>query len=308
MMRSMRISHEAIYQALYVEGRGALKARARRLPAHGPGIAGAACSHPSTDLGPRHARGDDQRTPSRGRRPRGARALGRRSPHRARAIRDRHARRAHHPLHDASSICLARRATASFPQRRTAPPSAAMAPWPMKNALASDDHHAARSTPPIADVGPWQGAVPARSLHGRDRRRRVLRRSTKSLATRDQREHQRALAPILPEGNRPLAVECRGDRGGRQRTQQPTAQDPRLEDSSRGAQRAPTVGVNKLVLRRPIEPGQFTSWAFTENVRRARVDRLDGDHGRLLRQCPDGVVLGVDADRTPQPAKVDDCR
>ena len=38
---SMRISHEAIYQALYIQGRGALQARAGRLPAHGPGPAGA---------------------------------------------------------------------------------------------------------------------------------------------------------------------------------------------------------------------------------------------------------------------------
>ena len=44
---SMRISHEAIYQALYVQGRGA-QARAGRVPAHRPGAPGPA--------GPRHAR------------------------------------------------------------------------------------------------------------------------------------------------------------------------------------------------------------------------------------------------------------
>ena len=36
---SMRISHEAIYQSLYVQGRGALRARADRVPAHRPGAA-----------------------------------------------------------------------------------------------------------------------------------------------------------------------------------------------------------------------------------------------------------------------------
>ena len=39
---SMRISHEAIYQSLYVQGRGALRPRADRVPAHRPGAAGPA--------------------------------------------------------------------------------------------------------------------------------------------------------------------------------------------------------------------------------------------------------------------------
>ena len=38
---SMRISHEAIYQALFVESRGCARARARRLPAHWASLAGA---------------------------------------------------------------------------------------------------------------------------------------------------------------------------------------------------------------------------------------------------------------------------
>lgn len=41
---TMRISHEAIYQALYVQGRGA-QTRAGRLPAHRTGLAGAPGSH-----------------------------------------------------------------------------------------------------------------------------------------------------------------------------------------------------------------------------------------------------------------------
>ena len=42
---SMRIWHEAIYQALYVQGRGALRAGAGRLPAHRAGAAGAPGAH-----------------------------------------------------------------------------------------------------------------------------------------------------------------------------------------------------------------------------------------------------------------------
>ena len=37
---SMRVSHEAIYQSLYVQGRGALRRELTRVPAHRPGAAG----------------------------------------------------------------------------------------------------------------------------------------------------------------------------------------------------------------------------------------------------------------------------
>ena len=47
----------------------------------------------------------------------------------------------------------------------------------------------------------------ARSVQGRDRHPGLLRRPSQPLATRHQREHQRAPASILPEGHRPLALE-----------------------------------------------------------------------------------------------------
>ena len=78
---SMRISHEAIYQALYIESRGALKrelvwclrtGRALRAPRERS----------------RRSRGTDQRAPCRGRGPRGSRTLGRGSADRVGALGD----------------------------------------------------------------------------------------------------------------------------------------------------------------------------------------------------------------------------
>jgi IS30 family transposase len=75
---SMRISHEAIYQALFIEGRGA-QTGAGGVPAHGPGAAGTTGTVEEQAARPCQRRRRDQRTARRGRRPRGPRSLGRRS-------------------------------------------------------------------------------------------------------------------------------------------------------------------------------------------------------------------------------------
>ena len=78
----MRISHETIYQSLYVQGRGALRRELTACLRTGPGAAPAprAAATARRDADPEQ--GDDQRTSRRGRRPGRARPLGRRPDHR----------------------------------------------------------------------------------------------------------------------------------------------------------------------------------------------------------------------------------
>ena len=160
---SMRISHEAIYQALYVQGRGALQARAGRLPAHRAGAARAPGAHPRSAarsfvtaevmISERPAEAADRAVPGHWE---GDLIIG------LDQLRDRHARRAHHPVHDAAAPAAAWTATATAPSVKNGPALAGHGAEAVRDAIAAADRDAARAAAPVADLGPGRRDGPAR--------------------------------------------------------------------------------------------------------------------------------------------------
>src|SRR3954453_16123447 len=131
--------------------------------------------------------GLDQRAAGRSRRPRGARPLGRRpDPGPALPLGDRHPGRAPDPLLPAGP-----------PARRARRPDRA-------RPAGRGDHDPARAAAPLADLGPGHRAGPAPGHHAGHGHGDLLLRSALALAAREQREHQRPTASVLPQGHRPL--------------------------------------------------------------------------------------------------------
>ena len=123
---TMRISHEAIYQALYVQGRGSAAPRADRLPAHRAGVAGAAGAQPRTGQVLHRPRDPDQPAPGGGGRSGGAGPLGG-GPHPgAGQLGHRHPGGAHDAVHDPAPPAAAWRATVTDRAPRTGPRSPGM--------------------------------------------------------------------------------------------------------------------------------------------------------------------------------------
>ena len=112
---TMRISHEAIYQALYVQGRGALRRELTACLRTGRALRVPRARSRGRGKSLRHPRGPDQRAPGGGGRPGGAGALGGRPHPRAGQLGDRHAGGAHDAVHDAAAPAAAWRATGAGP-------------------------------------------------------------------------------------------------------------------------------------------------------------------------------------------------
>ena len=232
---------------------GGAQARAGRVPSHRTGTPGSSGPSPPEGMGARHARGHDQRTARRGRRPGRPRALGRRSADRARALRDRHAGRAHHPIHDADPPATRGRLRHD-PAHKERPAARRLRRGHDEERAGVDDDDPARAAPPIADLGPRQRTLPARRVQGRDRHPGLLRRPTQPLAARDEREHQRVLRQYFPKGtdlSRWSADEIEAVAAA-------LNSRPRRHSAGELLRKRSTniyIQVNKPVLRRPVESG-----------------------------------------------------
>ena len=203
-------SHETIYQSLFVQGRGALRAElhaclrtgapgaGRQRRADRPGLL--------TDmvlLSERPAEVEDRAVPGHWE---GDLIIGAPQP-----LRDRHPGRAPDPLR---------------PARRAARTGGR--PGGPRRARGADPDPA-RAAPPDPHLGPRQGDGRPRPVHRRHRRAGLLLRPPQPLAAGHQREHQRPAPPVLPQGHRPV-----GPQPGPPRRRRPQSSTGGLDRRSAG--------------------------------------------------------------------------
>ena len=260
---SMRISHEAIYQALYVQSRGALKrelvaclrtGRALRVPRARARSKAWAHVTPEVMISERPAEAEDRAVPGHWE---GDLIIG---------------------LERSAIGTLVERTTrftmlVHLPREAGYGVDPAHEERPRARRLRRDHDEATRSrrrctTLPEQlrrsltwDRGKELSAHAA--VQDRDRHPGLLRRPAQPLAARHEREHQRAAAPVLPEGHRPVPLERRRDRSRRRRPQHPTPQDPRLEDPRRSPQRAPTLAPTSRCCDDRLNPPWLPRSAWT---------------------------------------------
>ena len=237
---SMRISHEAIYQALYVQGRGALKrelvaclrtGRALRVPRARTRARGKQFVCSEVMISERPAEAADRAVPGHWE---GDLILGLESSAIGTLVerKTRFTMLLHLPRMGGHG---------DQPRVKNGPALTGHGAEAVRDAIAASNQHAARAAAPLADLGPGRRDGPARPAAHRYRPPGLFLRPAEPLATRQQREHQRAAAPVLPQRHRPRPPLSRRPRRGRARAQQPTAKDAQLEDTSGGPRRAPML-------------------------------------------------------------------
>ena len=197
---SMRISHEAIYQSLFIEGRGGLRrelilclrtGRALRMPrARAKRVAWAHVT-PDVLISERPEEADDRAIPGHHE---GDLIIA------CGQVRDRNCRRSHNRIHHPRAPASGTRvATATDHQERAG--TVGIRSGVDEQSVGTGTGVDAHRTQTLADLGPRKGNVRARPVHHRHRAEGVLRRPTQPVATRYQREREWITAPILSEGN-----------------------------------------------------------------------------------------------------------
>ena len=237
---SMRISHEAIYQALYVQGRGALNrqlteclrtGRALRVPRARTERRKKAYVTDEIMISERPQEVEDRAVPGHWE---GDLIVGLNSSAIGTLVErtTRFTMLLHLPHMEGHLEGL---------HTRHGPPLAGPRCRGCARRDHSDDHDAPRTTASHADVGPGRRDDPARQAARRHRRRGVLLRPAQPLAARHQREHERAASPVLPKGDEPRPLRQRRAHRSGHGTQRSTEEDAQLEDASRGSRRVSTI-------------------------------------------------------------------
>ena len=199
--QAMRISHEAIYQALYVQGRGALRreltaclrtGRALRVPRARSRRRGKSFVTPEIMISERSAEASDRAVPGHwegdliiG--------LGRSAIGTLVERTTRFTMLLHLPRMEGHG---------TVPRVKNGPALAGHGAEAVRDAHRPDDHDIASAASPLADLGPGSRDGQACGSADRNRPSRLLLRTAQPLATRNEREHQWTASTVLPERNR----------------------------------------------------------------------------------------------------------
>lgn len=166
---SMRISHEAIYQALYIQGRGALKRELVSCLRTGrAGVARATGQSTGQGVGARQRGGHDLQPSCRGARPRRAWALGGGPDHRPEPVCDRDAGGAIKPLHHAGSPA-SREGLWADPPHEERPHAGWLRSHHHGQCAQENGDNPTCPAVAIIDLGSWQRTIRSRPVHRRGR-------------------------------------------------------------------------------------------------------------------------------------------
>lgn len=197
---SMRISHEAIYQSLFIEGRGALRrelilclrtGRALRMPRARAKRAAWAHVSPDVLISERPAEADDRAIPGHHE---GDLIIG--------TDRSAIGTVVERTTGYTTLVHLPReRGWRQQPITKSGPALSGYGAVSMNKALAQALASMPTELKRSLTLGPRERDVRTRPVHHRHRPEGLLRRPTQPVATRHQREHEWTTAPILSEGN-----------------------------------------------------------------------------------------------------------